>query len=703
MDTTLIVCAGVAAVIDTVLLLALLERRNRRRVFLPVSLLTLGVWLWHVGDFGGRLLAEMKGPWASDVRLACSLAAAAGLLVIPGALLHLAARLRRFDETFDGFHPARAAAYWPILLLIPLARRIVGDASGLAAIPRSWTAAYTIYLVLAGVPCALEFFRLRAEAADQARGAFGRSMGFALLFATGGAVLLQAVAAPLFPQAASAIEISTLLLPAPLAVLFAAFIIHHNVFQLVIERTLVYGAVLFGILLFHRFTVSEWTAAIEERYRIDCGLIECIAVFAIVLAYQPLRQRAAEGLRYLLGTRVAPERDRLREISIQLSGLAGQPTEDVLAWFADGIRAVLGLSHAVSWTIDARGEPVRTPGAPPPAPPAGPTASPAAAPVGLLHAAMGELRAATRFDAPSREIADALTAADASAALKVPDAGAPTVILLGRRAGNRAYSEEEMNALMLLTEQLGATLRASRLLAERLTAERRALQAEKLSALGLLASLIAHEVKNPLSSIKTIAAVLAEDLGADSRHGRDLKLITGEVDRLAATTSQLLEFAGPSHPDAAPMGLDQVVERVLAVLRLLAKQRDVALEFHAPGPMPPVAGDAASLKEIVFNLVTNGIDAAACRDGAPERRVEVHLGVENGSVTMDVRDSGGGIPVEVQDRIFEPFFTTKEAGTGLGLYIVARRVRELHGEVHCESSPGRGTRFSVKLPLRREP
>lgn len=156
------------------------------------------------------------------------------------------------------------------------------------------------------------------------------------------------------------------------------------------------------------------------------------------------------------------------------------------------------------------------------------------------------------------------------------------LLVFGRRKGHRDLSEEEVSAVVLLAEQLAITLNSRLLHAERLEAERKVLQSEKLSALGLLASSIAHEVKNPLSSIKTIATVLAEQLGPGSSHAEDLQLIAGEVDRLALTTSQLLAFARPSRKEGEPCQVERVLEGTLQVMRHLAKQREVSLDFQHP-------------------------------------------------------------------------------------------------------------------------
>jgi signal transduction histidine kinase len=210
--------------------------------------------------------------------------------------------------------------------------------------------------------------------------------------------------------------------------------------------------------------------------------------------------------------------------------------------------------------------------------------------------------------------------------------------------------------------------------------------------LGLLAGSIAHEIKNPLSSIKTLAACLAEDLGADSPHAGDLQLIQGEIDRLARTTTGLLEFARPARAGAASASPAAALERTLAVLRHLARERGVVLDAQIDSHTAAVAMDEPALRDVFFNLLSNSIDAAGAGG-----RVAVGCRQENGCVVAEVSDSGPGLPAEVRERLFEPFASTKDSGTGLGLYTVARRIREAGGRIACESSPT-GTRFRIEIP-----
>jgi len=266
------------------------------------------------------------------------------------------------------------------------------------------------------------------------------------------------------------------------------------------------------------------------------------------------------------------------------------------------------------------------------------------------------------------------------------------LLVVGKHPRNRDLDDEEVNAVLLLVEQLAVALENSLLVADRLAAERRAGHVEKLSALGLMASAIAHEVKNPLSAIKTIAAVLAEELGPDSPHAEDVAMIRGEIDRLAQTTQQLLEFARPRSIGAAPCSVGLILSSIAQILRRLAKQNDIGISTRLADDLPCVRCDETTLREIFFNLISNSIDAAGT--GGRVTLVGMRMGR---CVVVEVRDNGPGISPDIRDRLFEPFVTTKTTGTGLGLYVVGRRVREIGGEIACETGPG-GTSFFVTIP-----
>ncbi|MBI2477475.1 MAG: HAMP domain-containing histidine kinase, partial [Planctomycetia bacterium] len=223
-------------------------------------------------------------------------------------------------------------------------------------------------------------------------------------------------------------------------------------------------------------------------------------------------------------------------------------------------------------------------------------------------------------------------------------------------------------------------------------AERRAAQNEKLTTLGLLTSCITHEIKNPLSSIKTIVTLLGERSGPDDRNAEDLRVIREEVDRLTTTTTQFLKFARPA-TGGGNSDLTAVFQGVIHVLSHLAKQQNVHVEATFAEDLPSIQCAEDALRQIAFNLVLNAIEASS-----PNGRVRIDVNHDSKRFVATIRDDGLGISDDIRARIFEPFVTTKANGTGIGLYVVSRNIEELGGTITCASEPRSGTCFTITLP-----
>jgi signal transduction histidine kinase len=210
-----------------------------------------------------------------------------------------------------------------------------------------------------------------------------------------------------------------------------------------------------------------------------------------------------------------------------------------------------------------------------------------------------------------------------------------------------------------------------------------------------MAATVAHEVKNPLSAIKSIAQVMREDKQVSREYARDLDLITSEVDRLNRTVSQLLSFSRPAVVAGSPASLSEIIESVLTLARSEAEQRAVEVSVNLQADTKFDGERATALKEVLLNLILNSIQAI--RDGG-EVKIESALNIA-GRLNIAITDTGIGVPSSMQEKIFEPFFTTKQRGTGLGLAIVARRVRELDGTITLSSpvADGRGAEFQIIL------
>jgi len=260
--------------------------------------------------------------------------------------------------------------------------------------------------------------------------------------------------------------------------------------------------------------------------------------------------------------------------------------------------------------------------------------------------------------------------------------------------------------LEILSGQVASGIESAILIEDKLRLERELARRERLAALGQMAATVAHEVKNPLSAIKSIAQVMREDrsLGA---YGRDLDLIISEINRLSSTVSQLLAFSRTgSRPVAggARVKLQDLIASALAVLRAEAETRGVQVDVSDGSDCMLSGHEAEALTEVLINLTLNAVQASP-----PGGRVSIDMKLEagNGRIAMrggllelSISDQGAGISADERSKIFEPFYTTKPRGTGLGLAIVRRRINELQGTLDIVSpGPQGGATFIVRLKV----
>jgi signal transduction histidine kinase len=220
--------------------------------------------------------------------------------------------------------------------------------------------------------------------------------------------------------------------------------------------------------------------------------------------------------------------------------------------------------------------------------------------------------------------------------------------------------------------------------------EREALRAEQLAAVGQLAAGVAHEVRNPLVAIKLLieSALAGGELTAD-----DLRVIHGEVGRLERAAQGLLDFARPAPPRREAADLRSVVGSAVDLVRGRAGLQNVRLEVEVP-PKPVVAAvDVAQVQGALVNLLLNALDAMPSGG-----RVVIDVGRADGAVRLTVRDTGPGIRAEVLPRLFEPFASTRDTGTGLGLHVSRRVVRDHGGDIHGANDPAGGAVFTITLP-----
>lgn len=231
------------------------------------------------------------------------------------------------------------------------------------------------------------------------------------------------------------------------------------------------------------------------------------------------------------------------------------------------------------------------------------------------------------------------------------------------------------------------------------------MQAEKMSSIGVLAAGVAHEINNPLNSVAGYAEALLRrfrddpELAADSRldeFQRYLQVIIREAYRCKGIIDGLLSFSRRSDGSFSKMNVCDLIEEVLELVRHKSRYERIELRFQRDAGLPPVMGDPSALRQVFMNLVMNALQAI---QGAGQ--VEITTGREDGFVVVGIRDSGCGIAPELLDQIWNPFFTTKSVGQGLGLGLAVTYniIKKHEGEILAESEVGKGTLFTVKLPI----
>ena len=229
-------------------------------------------------------------------------------------------------------------------------------------------------------------------------------------------------------------------------------------------------------------------------------------------------------------------------------------------------------------------------------------------------------------------------------------------------------------------------------------ANQQLLQAAKLASVGELASGMAHEINNPVGIILgRTDYVLTTQSGLPAEVKDDLKVVRNQAERVAATVRSLLTFARPSPLRIQRVDLGRVVDEAIALEAPRCKTAKVEVQRSSSGKIPSIQADPDRLQQVLVNLMNNAIDAMP-KGG----RLSVTIANGGGrNVMVNVSDTGLGISEDDQTRIFDPFFTTKPAGkgTGLGLAVSYGIVRDHGGEIRVNSSPGKGTTFTLVLPV----
>jgi signal transduction histidine kinase len=260
------------------------------------------------------------------------------------------------------------------------------------------------------------------------------------------------------------------------------------------------------------------------------------------------------------------------------------------------------------------------------------------------------------------------------------------------------FSNDEIRILTTLGDLSAVAIEKGRLFARVVDMEEKLRASERLSALGLLAAEIAHEIRNPLTVLKLLQGGLGVDFPEGDPRKTDLRVMGEKLDQLESIVTRVLNFAKAPTSLHARCSVSEIVEDTLVLMRLKLAQSNIAVRFEPPARPLVVDGHKGQLQQVVLNLLINAMQAMP--DGG---EIAIGLSSETRGATsyaiIDMRDSGTGIPEAIRGRIFDSFLSGRPDGTGLGLAIVQRVLLGHHGDIALvDTGPG-GTTFRLRLPL----
>jgi signal transduction histidine kinase len=707
-------CTGAALPLWLSVLLA-----RQRRTLAPqervLLALAISIGLWH----GSNLLIVLRGllgldaaRWVLLLRFADTVAVASITLAYSFLLhVHLHLWANAHDRALTRFERVRVwLSYVPALFLF-------------VAVPRLWTGAYapmleklSFFVLPFGlwatyVLCliaATDILIARAARTQGERRLMRTLAGSFLIIA---ALLLMVYALGVGRGGVLKDYLQTLgnlgsLLP---TALIAYHVYRYRYLELIIKESLVAATFAGVILVVYLYGIRKIETWVTARYGLRAGAVEALLILAFALSAAPLRAWLEKRFQQLFAREAALYREVVARIGTQAR--SHQQLPELLRFVEERTAKELALrrvrfyvrAHHPAPSDNAEGNAPAflsehvpafsselnegqngqhnadaTPGE------AGKSAAWYERVLALARAEAGVLEGAQELRERGFEMAYALRREEQEVGLMLVD------------AARAALTTDVRAVLAVLAGQVAIAVEDARLVEENVLLERKLAHGERLAALGQMAAAVAHEVKNPLSAIKSIAQVMREDENVKREYERDLSLIVGETDRLSRSVTQLLSFARTSPSSVAPSHAAELVRAVVELFRAEASGRNIKIECRAQ-----IEGDldgpaASALRDALSNLLINAIQATPLGG-----HISVESEIKDNHLLVTVTDSGPGIAPDLRERIWEPFFTTKQRGTGLGLAIVRKRMEEAGGSARLvNTQAGQGARFELRVLMR---
>ncbi len=469
--------------------------------------------------------------------------------------------------------------------------------------------------------------------------------------------------------------------------LLAYYIYRYRYLEIIIRRSLVAATFAIAILIVYLYGVQLVGAWLTNRYALRSGVVETLLTLALAIAAAPLRGWIEHRFQQLF----VGETELFRDIVNRLRAKAWQYKQlpELLRFVEERTASALNLKQVVIHVFSLAQNATMIPDV-------NEETIYAKRDVGDSWIENLVNNQSSEIDGIENDVIEnnkQLQQHDFNLAYVLRhDKRALGAMLVSAPPEN--LTPEVRRTLAVLAGQVSLAIAECRLVEENVQLERRLVQGERLAALGQMTATIAHEIKNPLASIKSIAQVMSEDLELANTYQRDLQLIVGETNRLNRSVSQMLEWTRQSPPVDTPCLISELIDNIVQLFKHEIESRHVQIKLDIQIDYRLDGRSAAALRDALSNLLLNALQASASHT-----QITFTTNQINESSIIIIADEGAGISVNLRERIWEPFFTTKQQGTGLGLSIVRKRLAEINGSIELVSNNSpRGTAFRITLP-----
>lgn len=680
------------SILHTVLSILIVQRKNKKGSELVFLCLVISVAMWHYGNAVSLFSIMLFGKNIYVITQSSNAVASAGMGLMPSLLMHTAI-LFLLESGWNIKKIVRLSMvtviYLPIIpLLLSAEMQIFSEETRMLMSVSPFVKPFVVWLLFSIFTSAVISRILSAKVEEVEERKFHFSIFWILIFIA----LLVAFTILFEGRAISYIGdyliLATMLSSIFPSIIFSYYVYRYNYMEFVLRRSMFYSFLVLIVICLYYFGIKQLSKYLELNYSVNVKVSEAVFVIALVYWFPKLKEKVQGLMRKLLFRRIADSEYLLNDLShqigadllINLSLLLEYVVESIkkataiknvsLVLFKGGRIQVIGYRKGA---FMARDDILNI----------------------IKNFDKGEITVLDRHEVTDVAIINEMKQLEAFFIFPVfKDRKLIGLLSLGKSIRGLRLPADNLEQLMIIANQISSAIAKAELIDEKLQLERRIYENEKLSSLGRLSTSVAHEVKNPLSSIKAIVQVLSEDFKDNYKTKKSLSIIVEEIDRLTKVVNQLLEFAKPQGDKNTDVKIDDVINKVIVVIKHEATMNNIVINLEVSDSIPVIMTDEASLKEVFFNIIHNAIQAMLT---GGRLTISVSYEREGDYIRVIFKDTGLGISEENINKIFEPFYTTKQTGTGLGLAIVKKKLEEVGGMIQVESTES-ATKFVVDIP-----